>query len=217
MKRLGTSPPRGRRGGYTLMEVLIALTILAVSLTILLGTQSSAVQRGAMANQMTTASLLARAKMLEIESELDADGFDADTVTENGDFRKDGFPTYTWEYEVELVEVDDAASEALLSETNSKLFGEGEDGSGGAFTGNAAFAAYLPMVVGMVPDLINRLGEKVRRVTLTVFWEFRGGEQKLTLVQYVTDLKADDRNQEGTPSGLPSGLNPAGLNPGVNP
>ena len=51
MKRLGTSPPRGRRGGYTLMEVLIALTILAVSLTILLGTQSSAVQRGAMANQ----------------------------------------------------------------------------------------------------------------------------------------------------------------------
>ena len=43
--------------GYTLMEVLIAMTILAISLTILLGTQSSAVQRGSMATQTSMALL----------------------------------------------------------------------------------------------------------------------------------------------------------------
>ncbi|MEO1269637.1 MAG: type II secretion system protein [Myxococcota bacterium] len=184
------------RRGYTLMEVMIALVILASSLTILMGTQSGSVQQGSRANMLTKGTMLARAKMLDIESQLAADGFNADTETERGTFRDEGFPTYSWEYEVELVEIDEGASESLLSETNSKLFGEGEDGSGGAFTGNAAFAAYLPMVVGMVPDMINRLGEKVRRVTLTVTWEFRGApETPLVLVQYVTDLKADEREQ----------------------
>src|SRR5690606_27413820 len=45
-----------RRGGYTLMEVLIALTILALVLTVLLGTQANSVQRGSRANDTTTAT-----------------------------------------------------------------------------------------------------------------------------------------------------------------
>ena len=201
--------------GYTLMEVLIALTILAGSLTILLGTQSSAVQRGSMANNMTAASMLARAKMLDIESQLLADGFAEDTENFDGDFSDEGYRDVKWEVEVELVEIDESASESLLSETNSKLFGEGEDGSGGAFTGNAAFAAYLPMVVGMVPDMINRLGKKTRKLTLTVFWDYRGHDQKLVLIQYVTDLKADDRekNAEGATSPVPGGLTTPGALP----
>lgn len=179
--------------GYTLMEVLIALTILASSMTILLGTQSSAVQRGSMANDMTVATLLARAKMLEIESDADANGFNEDVTNDSGDFSREGYAHFRWEVEIEPVEMDEGASEALLSQANTQLFGEGEDGGGGTFTGNAAFAAYLPMVVGMVPDLINRFGEKVRKVTMVISWDFRGGEQKLTLVQYITDMNADDR------------------------
>ena len=61
--------------GYTLMEVLIAVTILAMVLTVVLGTQASQVQVGATANELGTASLLGRAKMLEIESDLMSDGF----------------------------------------------------------------------------------------------------------------------------------------------
>jgi len=179
------------------MEVLIAITILALVLTVLLGTQSNAVQRGAMANQTTTATLLGRSRMLEIESDLLADGFNEGEQTDRGDFRKEGFADFDWDVLIEPIEIDDTATESLMGQMNGSLFGEGDDGSGGTFTGNAAFAQYLPMVVGLLPDFINRLGKKMRKVTLEIRWrDVRGSDKTLTLVQYVSDLHADDRAKE---------------------
>jgi prepilin-type N-terminal cleavage/methylation domain-containing protein len=191
---------RGAPRGYTLMEVLIAMTLLALVLTVLLGTQATHTRVGASANEMAVATLLGRAKMLDVESELAADGFNEGSQSDSGDFRKEGFGYYKWEVEVEPVELDETASDELLSQANGQLFGEGAEGTGGTFTGNAAFASYLPLVVGLLPDFINRIGEKVRRVTLVITWEGARGEQKLTLVQYLTDLKADQR-EEGLGNG----------------
>ena len=186
-------PARRARRGYTLMEVLIAVTILAMVLTVVLGTQANQVQVGATANQIGTASLLGRAKMLEIESDLMADGFKDTEERDSGTFRSEGFAGMSWESVVEPVEIDEGSKEALLGEANSKLFGEGDSGGGGLFTGNAGFASYLPMVVGLLPDYINQLGEKVRKVKLTITWENARGEQSLTLVQYITNVDADEK------------------------
>lgn len=189
------APARHRRG-YTLMEVLIAVALLAMVLTVVLGTQANQVQVGATANQMGTATLLGRSKMLELEALLRADGFNDSMQTEKGTFRQEGFPQYHFEAEIEPVEIDDASKEALLGEANSKLFGGGESGDGGTFTGNEAFASYLPMVVGLLPDFINRLGEKIRKITLKITWENPRGEQSLTIVQYVTNLDADEQEEQ---------------------
>jgi hypothetical protein len=180
------------------MEVLIAMTILALVLTVLLGTQATHTRVGATANETSVAALLGRAKMLDVESELLADGFNEGVQTDSGAFREEGFPNYKWEAEVEPIELDESASDALLGQANGQLFGEGQEGDGGTFTGNSAFASYLPLVVGLIPEFINRLGEKIRKVTLTVTWEGARGEQTLTLTQYVSDLKADERKKEVT-------------------
>jgi prepilin-type N-terminal cleavage/methylation domain-containing protein len=195
--------------GYTLMEVLIAMTLLALVLTVLLGTQATHTRVGASANEMAVATLLGRAKMLDIESELAADGFNEGEQTDKGDFRRDGFNNFRWEVKIEPVALDEGAGDQLLSQTNGQLFGEGEDGGGGTFTGSAAFASYLPLVVGLLPDFINRIGEKVRKVTLEIRWEGARGDQTLTLVQYLTDLKADEREE-----GLGNGQLPPGVDPG---
>lgn len=208
-----TTEPRRKnlkgRLGYTLMEVLIAMTILAVVLTVLLGTQASYTRVGASANETAVASLLGRAKMLDIESEMAADGLQDSDQEDSGNFGDEGFSYYKWEYLIQVVELDEGASEALLSQANGQLFGEGADGGGGTFTGNAAFSSYLPLVVGLIPDFINRIGEKIRKVTLTITWEGARGPQKLVLVQYVTGLKADDPEDGGAtsqPGALPGGL-----------
>lgn len=185
-----------RRAGYTLMEVLIAVALLALVLTTVLGTQAGSVQVGSVANERSIAMLLGRAKMLELESQLLADGFTENSETERGNFRSEGFGGFKWEATIDPVEIDEASQEALLSETNSQLFGAGDDGGGGTFTGNAAFASYLPMVVGMLPDFINRLGERIRKVSLVIKWESVRGEHQLVLVQYVTDLDSDDNEQQ---------------------
>lgn len=184
------------RRGFTLLEVLIALVILAGSLTVLLGTQANHVQMGQAANEMSVASMLGRLKMLEVESDIAADGFNEGEQTDRGTFRAEGFDHIKWEATIEPVEIDETAQEALLGQANSTLFGEGDSGQGGTFTGNAAFASYLPLVVGLIPEFINRLGERVRKITLVIEWEGVYGDTSLTLEQYINDLGHDKERED---------------------
>jgi prepilin-type N-terminal cleavage/methylation domain-containing protein len=188
----------GRRPslGFTLLEVLIALVILAGALTVLLGTQANHVQMGQAANEMSVAGMLGRQKMLEVESDLAADGFNEGEQSDRGNFRKEGFDYFEWEVTIEPVNIDESSQETLLADANASLFGEGDSGGGGTFTGNAAFASYLPLVVGLIPEFINRLGERVRKVTLVLSWEGVYGKQTLTLEQYVNDLGHDKERQD---------------------
>ena len=209
-----------------MLEVLIALVILAGALTVLLGTQANHTQMGQAANEMSVASMLGRQKMLEVQSDLASEGFNEGEQSDRGDFRQEGFGHYAWEATIEPVEIDESSQEALLAEANASLFGEGDSGGGGTFTGNAAFASYLPLVVGLIPEFINRLGERVRKITLVLTWEGIYGEQTLTLEQYVNDLGHDKERQDkkglsgkedpsllldgadsgaGSPSSLPAG------------
>ena len=57
----------GRAEGFTLLEVLIALGILAIALPILLGLRNWDLQLHAKADELTTATLLAQEKLLEAE------------------------------------------------------------------------------------------------------------------------------------------------------
>ena len=66
---------RTKSAGFTLLEVVIALGILAMSLTVLLESQASSVNSASRSRDLTVASLLARSKMVDIEAMLIEDGF----------------------------------------------------------------------------------------------------------------------------------------------
>ena len=59
----------GNERGFTLLEVLIALGILALALPILLGLRNWDLDLHARANELTTATILAQEKLIETESE----------------------------------------------------------------------------------------------------------------------------------------------------
>ena len=87
-------------GGFTFLEVIVAVALLAIALTAVLGSQSQSVSLASEARFYTTVTLLAQGKMAEIESK------DLDTLrSESGDFGED-FPGYTWEVTVDKVYVD---------------------------------------------------------------------------------------------------------------
>jgi general secretion pathway protein I len=91
--------PAGSRG-FTLMEVMIAMAILAIALVAIFQSQSQSVSMAAHARFLTTSSLLAQSKMAEIE----AKGL-RNTQSENGDFG-DGFTDYRWRLDVRDTEID---------------------------------------------------------------------------------------------------------------
>jgi general secretion pathway protein I len=105
---------RGRLEGFTLMEVMIAMAILAIALVTIFQSQSQSVSMTGNSRFLTTASLLAQARMAEIEM-LDM----KDVRTENGDFG-DAFPDYAWRVEVKDTDFD-AVKKIELTITNSRL------------------------------------------------------------------------------------------------
>ena len=85
---------REKDSGFLLLEVMVAITFIAIALTALLGSQSQSVYLAGEARFNTTAALLAQGKMAEMEVE-DL----ADVSTDSGDFGED-FPGYTWQLSV---------------------------------------------------------------------------------------------------------------------
>ena len=175
------SPPLG----FTLLEVLLALAILSTALTILMGTMANSNQQSVYANRLTQVTQLARSKMIDLEYDLMREGVTQGIETKSGDFNDQEHPEISWEAEIQPVEIPEPVKEQLLGKVNSQLFGGAK--SQGALKGNAAFSSKLPKLIGCIPQMINRIGKKVRRIILTVEFEFRGEVQKLRLVQYVVD------------------------------
>ena len=80
--------------GFTLLEMMVSVTIIAVALTAVLGIQSRSISIASEAKFSITASLLAQGKMAEMEiNNLQ------DLVSDSGDFGED-YPGYTWQLTV---------------------------------------------------------------------------------------------------------------------
>lgn len=98
------SNPQGNRGavaGFTLLEVMIAVSVIAIALVTLVGAQSQSVTIATGARFDTVASLLAQQKVVE----LNLVEFRSLTGSE-GDFG-DAFPGFIWKTDVrELTDGD---------------------------------------------------------------------------------------------------------------
>ena len=100
--------------GFTLMEVMIAMAILAIALVTIFQSQSQSISMTGNSRFLTTAAMLAQARMAEVEM-LDM----KDVKAESGDFG-DAFPDYAWRVEIKDTDFD-AVKKIALTVTNSRL------------------------------------------------------------------------------------------------
>jgi general secretion pathway protein I len=86
--------------GFTLMEVMIAMVILAIALVTVFQSQSQSISMATRSRFLTVSSLLAQGKAAEI------DAIDSKIITSgSGDFGDD-FPDYAWSIDVKDTEFD---------------------------------------------------------------------------------------------------------------
>jgi general secretion pathway protein I len=100
-----------KNAGFTLLEVMIAMAILAIGLTSLFGSQSSSVALATETRFNIQAPLLAKLQLSTIQSS--TEGIFAD----NGDFG-DEFPGFQWELTVEEASFQDSE---LLEQLEDKM------------------------------------------------------------------------------------------------
>jgi hypothetical protein len=196
-----------KQRGATLLEVMVALGIIATAYVALIGTQSASVRLSTYGKQITIAAFLAQAKMEEWEQKLEKEGFPDMDEEEGKDFADLGYPHFKWKIQIKKVELPvGAAFEHLLStfgggekaEGGSQLSGaegllSGQLGQlaksklGGAAGGAGGMAGLLnpDMLRGSVESLTQTLQEAIREVTLIVSWGEGGEDEQLAVTTHL--------------------------------
>lgn len=204
--------------GFTLLEVVIALGILAMSLTVLLESQASSVNSAGRSRDLTIASLLARSKMVDLEAMLIEDGFVMGDLEEEGDFGDEGYEYVKYKSRISEVELDlsglasmcsgfapeDVDPEAAAADCESML--GGVEGFG-----------------GMLSTFTDEIGRSIRLVELKLTWPVGKYEESFEVRAFVTKQDFSIQNSGGAgmpdlstidPSKIPDALNvklPAGV------
>ena len=190
--------------GFTLLEVMVAVAILALALTAIFSSEAGAIKVHHRARKTTVATMLARCKMAEIEEQLAEDGLPAieeigsDACCEHAEV--DG---YSCDWQVTLVELPEPSLEgdalglgegaggeegAEGAEGVAGAIGEGasmEDILGGTAPGGGTGDVMGEMAMQYAyPILKPAIEEQVRRIKVTVKWQEGSSEQSFDVDQY---------------------------------
>jgi prepilin-type N-terminal cleavage/methylation domain-containing protein len=181
------------RRGFTLLEVLVAVSILGLGLTVILSSQASLLATSNKAEKLSLAVSLLRCRMSETELELIRKGYPLVDESHEGDCCMDGESDngFSCSWKIERVKLPEASLGAIDQLTELTADGgpaaAAELGALGSDMGGLA-AAIGPMAMGMVyPQLKPMLEASIRKVTVTISWKEGKLDRKLDLVQFVTD------------------------------
>lgn len=162
--RTGPGPGHGQ-SGFTLLEVLIAVGILAISMTSLLSSQMAALQATRYAQSLTAISFLAESKLIDVEYELKQDGWGDSDIEYEGDFAEEGWPDVTYVCLVDMIEMPDYTQLQNVADASDDPGG----GIGGVNVQDAGEQAFdsLGMVWPIVKGAVER---SIRKASCTVYW-----------------------------------------------
>lgn len=233
-RRAPTPPASPAVEGFTLLEVMVAVAILGITLVSIFSSEAGAIRMAGRSRLLTTASLLARCKMGEIEEEVMRTGFPA--VSSQG---SDACCTGG---EVEGFECEWEISRVVLPDQFMGMGAEGEEagplarllGGGGAAGAPAAPAApptpdqlLSGSLLGGGGNMITQLAmqfvlpvlkpgieEQVRRATVTVRWREGTGTQEFDVVQYLVAEQPNEDQLRAATGGAVGGPLPGQRPPG---
>jgi len=190
---------RSSDGGFTLLEVMAAVAILALTLVVLLSVITNNMRATAHSRMLTTATFLARGKIVSLEDGLIEKGFQDLDETDDGNFADDGFREFSWTTAIEKIQLPTDMAQSAQQAAGDKT--QNKD----------PMQALTGMVGGLMGMFIEpvRIGlqESVRRITVRVFWnERKRPEQSIEVVTYVTaPAKLDMALSLGAGAGAASG------------
>jgi general secretion pathway protein I len=214
--------------GFTLLEVLMAIAILGLGLSVLLGAQTGLFASANRAEKISIATGLARCKMSELELELLQKGFPLlDQEAEGECCMGELQEGYQCRWKIQTVELPEPPSAELemdggldtegtgplgalmtLQQQGSTALGEKPDIGAlateltSSMSGGDGLAS---MVMGFVyPTLKPLLEASIRKVIVTVYWREGVRERTLDVTQFITNP------QQGLPPDADGGVSTGG-------
>jgi general secretion pathway protein I len=202
-----------RAGGFTLLEVMVALAILAGALLAISDVVSGALRNHVRARNLEVATLLARGKLAALEDHYEAKGFKTSDEADDGTFEDEGHPEVRWRVEVTVPPGDlgpDAVLRALTGSEDAlqQLLPPPDQAP--------QLALVLPAIQAQLQLLLTDLGQKlkqgVRQVRLTISWPEGTGEESFAVTTHMVVLTPREQLPQApaSASGQPQGPPPTG-------
>ena len=188
------------RRAFTLLEVVVALAILAVGLTVLVSSQATAVLMTTETEKIRLATLLANEKMNEALLRVELEGFTDQDIDEEGDYADFGEEDFRGDQSLD-VEFGDALQDfrwaytirSIELELPPDILGSTGDLVGNGYYGEEAASEYQPQ--GSTPDLTDfmqpemitqMLSPYLREVRVLVWWgDNEDGTDQVELLSHV--------------------------------
>lgn len=219
--------------GFTLLEVMIALALLGLGLTVLIKSAAGSIYSAQQAHMLGVATDLARGKMYDLEEMLLKDGFsDTEQHEDDQTFTDEGWPQIHYAYKIEEVELPGfEALQAMAAGSGSAGSGSGKGSGSDAATGGGFQDSALGGMLGMMgggglggagagSNIDAAVGGSfiqsqytmfqqvlkvtIRKVTLTLTWQVMGYDRDLKVVTFLTDAAAMDKVLNGLGSQEPA-------------
>jgi general secretion pathway protein I len=220
-------PARAQRG-FTLLEVLVAVAILAMSLTSLLGSQMNSMLATRYARSLTQAVFLGEAVMHDTARAYWQDGWVNEDVEYKGSFEYLDAPDMSYYCLLDYVELPQY-SEMVEAVDEAEDANDGGSSSDDQYmdTGEQAFGA-----LGTVwPIVKTALENSIRKQTCTVRWKNGKVQEEFSVVSYTVNTtrllgipeaggettEADDDSSDGPTQGSTGANGQPGGGPGMGP
>ena len=220
MRRIRHQNARAGESGFSLLEILVALAILAFALSALLGHQGVIIQASDYSNRVSQAVYLLEGKLLDVKHKILNESVDLYDNCESGDFRDEGFRRpdqneYEWKVCAFKMELQEGASEQLTQRLMGLLGGAGGEGLGamGALGGMGGPQAMgmdpaagmeramgqIAMASGMIPTFLQQLEDQIRKVRIEVSWRDQTRTRRVVIERFVTSLGSDSAGGQPPP------------------
>jgi general secretion pathway protein I len=227
---MSAARPRGGgrrrpRRGFTLLEVMVALAVLALALTAVSDVVGASLRNHVRAHHLDVATMLARGRLAEAEATFEEEGFRDFDQIEAGTFEEEGHPEVTWKLEAirphlelgpdavlkALTGIDGGVAGLLGLDARAQGQGGGSAGAAGGPTTSLAGTPLAGSAVALIQQQLTGLGEQiksgVREVRLTVGWKDGKATESFTLVTHLVVLTPGAQRRQATGAGVPT---PAG-------
>ena len=161
---LSSSQARGPMGGFTLLEVLIAILIMAMAMGSIIAIQGGAIVATTRSKTMNIVAMLARNQMIEAELKIRGKTFE-ETKKEDGGTFEAPYQDYRWRMEIKEIKFPQMGN---LGTKDSKGVSQMQE-----------------MITKLTSSFLSKA---IREMSVTVFWKNNSKEQSYTVTTYWVNL-----------------------------
>lgn len=170
---------RDGAAGFTLLEVMVALAILAFALVYLLEAQASSIRLAQKTRSLTLATMLAKKKLIDCKYDLMKQGMGIGDYDDEGDFKDEKIEGYTWECHAPRMQMILPNFSALQKSDNGLIKG----------TDQAVLETFFNLIS-------STLSASIRELTVIIHYGTGVDEESLKVTTLLLDRSAINRGPQ---------------------